>query len=132
MIVTGQRIDNFRLGQPGLLLGLLLLAHFGAMAFSAHGVMGASAERAMVDLVGAGPAEHLAEPPMACSGSSGGCMLAWRLPGSLMPLHAEIGPSFQAGLTDLLEGGHPADLVSPPRDPPRWASLQVLLQVFRN
>lgn len=131
VIVTGQRIQNLRLGQPGLLLGLLLLAHLGAMAFSAHGEMVAPVERVMAELVGAGPAERLAEPPMACSGNSGDCMLAWRLPGSLMALHGEVAPSSQADLIDLLDAGHPAPLTSPPRGPPRWASLQVLLQVFR-
>ena len=131
VIVTGQRFQNLRLGQPGLLLGLLLLAHLGAMAFSAHGEMVAPVERVMVELVGAGPAERRAEPPLACAGGSGDCMLAWRPTGSPMSLHGEIASSPQAGQFDLLDAGHPAQPVSPPRGPPRWASLQVLLQVFR-
>lgn len=121
----------FQPGQLGLQFALLLLAYIGVMALSGHGVMVTPAHQAMTDSPESGPAERLAGPPMACPGSSVDCMLAWRVPGSDGLMQGFFGPSSFRGLTDPLDEACTADLASPTHGPPRWASVQVLLQVFR-
>ena len=131
MIAASQRRQIFQPGQLGLLFALLLLAHLGVMALSGLGMMVTPASQEMTDSPVSGPSERLAEPPMDCPGSSGDCMLAWRLPGSDGLIHGLLGPSSFRGLTDPRDEARTADLASPTHGPPRWASLQVLLQVFR-
>lgn len=131
VIAASQRRQIFQPGQLGLLFALLLLAHIGVMALSGNGVTVTPASQEMADSPVSGPAERLAEPPMACPGSFGDCMLAWRLPGSNGLMQGILGPSSFGGLTDLRDEARTADLASTTHGPPRWASLQVLLQVFR-
>ncbi len=117
--------------QLGLFLGLLLLAHLGAMAFSHHGMMATPAVQEMADLPMAVLAEGAAAASPACPGGFGNCMLAWRAPdvSSLLQLPSSV--LLPLGLPPLL--GTDVKWVQPLHalGPPARVKLQVLLQVFR-
>lgn len=118
--------------QLGLLLGLLLLAHLGVMAFSHHGMLDAPMVEDLADLPMVTPDELITATPMACPGSFGDCMLAWRLPTSDGLLQALISSPALADVAVLFDTAFLLWRLAPyALGPPKRVSPQALLQVFR-
>jgi hypothetical protein len=133
MMVAMQRKRMLRPAQLGLLLGLLLLAHLGVMAFSDHGMLVAPMLEELAERPMLGSDEELAATPMACPGGFGDCMLAWRLPTKSELQQALITSPTPTAMSVLLSADfyYSWQLAPYALGPPKRVSPQVLLQVFR-
>ena len=131
MVAMPRTTGMLRPGQLGLLLGMLLLAHLGAMALSHHDMAATPVVQEASDLPIVAVSERVAAAPMACPGGLGECMLAWRAPSDDTPLALLVGASILGGVPYLLSAAFTWHLPPYALGPPKRVSPQVLLQVFR-
>ena len=114
-------------------LVLILLAHLALMASPLHAMAMNPDPGAMTGAMTEWGGEVLG-PPMAaqpCLGGSTNCMVVWTSPSSGRSIHLPISPVLLAGVRPLL--GEILSLRPTPQalGPPKPASAQALLQVFR-
>lgn len=131
MVAMPRAQGMLRPGQLGLLLGMLLLAHLGAMAFAHHDMMVTPVVQEGTDLPIVAVSEGMALAPTACLGGPGECMLAWRAPNDDTSLRLLVGASILGGVPHLLSAALTWHLPPYALGPPKRVSPQVLLQVFR-
>ncbi len=117
--------------QLGVLLVLLLLGHLGVMAISSHAMGEDGTTQVVSELQSAPTVSSVAASPMSCPGGAGNCMLAWARPNAETTTTGVVAPLVVSGLHVVLAGGHSLAPSTYALSPPRYASVQVLLQVFR-